>query len=214
MHGQRPAIPWPPSRPCSRRAKRVIFVFMQGGPSQVDSFDYKPELIARDGQGIDFTGVRFDTFGKESKRKLMKPLWKFAQYGQSGRWVSDLFPHIAGCVDDLCVLHGVHTEGIAHGPATLFLHTGATNLIRPSMGAWINYGLGTENENLPGFVTIGPSQTKGGPRNFGNAFLPAVYQGTASAERRTRSRNAALPICKTRNSPGNGNNSGMPICGV
>jgi hypothetical protein len=108
----------------------------------------------------------------------MKPLWEFSQYGETGRWASDLFPHIAGHVDDLCFLHGLHTEGIAHGPATLFLHTGATNLIRPSIGSWITYGLGTENNNLPSFVTIGPSRTKGGPRNYGNAFLPAVYQGT------------------------------------
>jgi hypothetical protein len=161
------------------RAKRVIFLFMAGGPSHVDSFDYKPELIARDGQSIDFTGVRFDTFGKKSQRQLMKPLWDFAQRGQSGRWVSDLFPHIGRHVDDLCFIHSMHTEGVAHGPSTLFLHTGATNLVRPSMGAWVTYGLGTENENLPGFVTIMPSASKGGPRNYSNAFLPAAYQGTS-----------------------------------
>ena len=160
------------------RAKRVIFLFMGGGPSQVDTFDYKPELFARDGMDYDFTGVRFGTFGKESKRKLMKPLWSFRQYGECGRWVSDLFPNIAQHVDKLCFLHGMHTEGVAHGPATLFLHTGATNLIRPSMGSWITYGLGTENENLPAFVSIAPAATKGGPRNYGNAFLPAVYQGS------------------------------------
>ena len=161
------------------KAKRVIFVFMQGGPSHMDTFDYKPELLAADGQEIDFTGVRFGTFGKQSKRKLMKPMWDFAQHGNSGRWVSSLFPHIAKHVDDLCFLFGMHTEGVAHGPATLFMHTGSINLIRPSVGSWISYGLGTENENLPAFVSIGPSQTKGGPRNLGNAFLPAIHQGTA-----------------------------------
>jgi hypothetical protein len=90
-----------------------------------------------------------------------------------------LFPHTARHVDDLCLLHGLHTEGVAHGPSTLFLHCGAANFIRPSMGSWVTYGLGTENENLPGFVSISPSAGNGGPRNYGNAFLPAVYQGTA-----------------------------------
>ena len=161
------------------RAKRIIFVFMQGGPSQVDSFDYKPELFQRDGTGIDFTGVRTDTFGQVSQRPLMKPLWKFRKYGDCGQDVSELFPHIAQHVDDLCFLKGMHTEGVAHGPSTLFLHTGATNLVRPSFGSWLMYGLGTENQNLPGFVQLQPSDTKGGPRNYSNAFLPAVYQGTA-----------------------------------
>ncbi len=96
-----------------------------------------------------------------------------------GQHVSELFPHIARHVDDLCFLKGMHTDGVAHGPATLFLHTGSINLVRPSVGSWVLYGLGTENENLPGFVTIQPSMGNGGPRNFGNAFLPAQYQGTA-----------------------------------
>lgn len=161
------------------RAKRVIFIFMQGGPSHVDSLDYKPELVKSDGKEIDFTGVRFGTFGSQSKRKLLKPLWKFQQYGESGRWVSELFPEMAKHVDKLCMIHSMHTEGVAHGPSTLFLHTGATNLVRPSMGSWITYGLGTANQNIPGFVTINPSASKGGPRNYSNAFLPTVFQGTA-----------------------------------
>ena len=161
------------------RAKRIIFIFMQGGPSHVDSFDHKPDLINSAGKSIDFTGVRFGTFGKVSQRNLMPPLWRFRQYGQCGQHVSELFPHIANHVDDLCFLKGMHTEGVAHGPSTLFLHTGATNLVRPSMGAWLMYGLGTENQNLPGFVQLQPSDTKGGPRNYSSAFLPSVYQGTA-----------------------------------
>lgn len=161
------------------RAKRIIFVFMQGGPSHVDSFDHKPELIAKDGQSIDFTGVRFGDFGQTTKQKLMKPLWRFQQYGQTGKHVSDLFPLIGQHVDDLCFLHGMHTEGVAHGPATLFLHTGATTQVRPSMGSWILYGLGTENQSLPGFVSLQPSDANGGPRNYSNAFLPAVCQGTS-----------------------------------
>ncbi|MCA9060954.1 MAG: DUF1501 domain-containing protein [Planctomycetaceae bacterium] len=161
------------------RAKRIIFIFMQGGPSHVDTFDYKPELISRDGTSIDFTGVRFGDFGKVTQQKLMKPLWSFSQHGECGQQVSELFPHIAKHVDELCFLHGMHTEGVAHGPATLFLHTGATNLVRPSFGSWLMYGLGTENQDLPGFVSLQPSDTKGGPRNYSNAFLPSVYQGTA-----------------------------------
>ena len=162
-----------------QRAKRVIFLFMAGGPSHVDSFDYKPELIRQHDRDIDFVGVRTGTFGKQSKRRLMKPLWKFSRHGQSGRYVSTLFPNIAQHVDDLCFIHSMHTEGVAHGPSTLFLHTGATNLVRPSMGSWISYGLGTENTNLPAFISIAPAASKGGPRNYGNAFLPALHQGTA-----------------------------------
>lgn len=157
------------------KAKRVIFIFMQGGPSQVDSFDPKPKLDQYDGKKIDFHVARTREVTPE---KVMKSPWGFKQYGECGQWVSDLFPEQAKLVDDLCVIRSMHTEGVAHGPATLFLHTGATNLIRPSVGAWVMYGMGTENQNLPGFVTINPPMSKGGPRNYSNAFLPAVYQGT------------------------------------
>ena len=161
------------------RAKRVIFIFMAGGPSHVDTYDYKPELIRNHDRDYDFTGVRFGTFGKKSKRKLMKPLWGFKQYGQCSQHVSDLFPYTAQMVDDLCFIKSMQTEGVAHGPSTLFMHTGATNLMRPSMGSWVTYGLGTENQNLPGFVVLQPSASKGGPRNYSSAFLPAIHQGTA-----------------------------------
>src|SRR5690606_23958399 len=146
-----------------------IFVFMQGGPSHVDTFDPKPILTRDDGKAVDFLNARSR---KVQKHNLLKSPWSFQQYGQSGRWVSDLFPHMARHVDDFCLIRSMHTEGVAHGPATLFLHTGATNLVRPSVGAWVNYGLGTENRNLPGFVTINPSAANGGPRNYSNSFLP------------------------------------------
>jgi len=175
------------------RARRVIFIFMQGGPSHVDSFDHKPKLIRSDGRSIDFKGVRFGTFGKMSQRTLMKPLWRFRQYGDCGQYVSELFPCIGEHVDDLCFLHGMHTEGVAHGPATLFLHTGATNLLRPSLGAWLTYGLGTENQDLPGFITLQPSNMNGGPRNYSNAFLPDVYQGTAIGRSNTPSSQVTIP---------------------
>lgn len=157
------------------RAKRVIFIFLQGGPSQVDTYDYKPELFRADQREVGFYVPRTRV---EEQRTVMKPMWDFQQYGESGRWSSSLFPEVARHIDDLCFIHSMHTEGVAHGPATLFLHTGATNLVRPSMGAWISYGLGSENENLPAFVTVNPPANKGGPRNYANAFLPAFHQGT------------------------------------
>ncbi len=161
------------------RAKRIIFLFMQGGVSQVDSYDYKPRLLRDDQKVIDIADARaIAKTGKGSPQRLKKPLWDFAQHGETGRWASNLFPNINRHVDDLCFLHGMHTEGVAHGPATLFLHTGTTSFIRPSMGSWVMYGLGAENENLPGFVTLSPSLGNGGPRNYGNAFLPAIFQGT------------------------------------
>lgn len=162
------------------RIKRVIFLFMQGGPSHVDSFDYKPILEKRDGEMLEFDDARvLAKTRKIQKQRVYKNLWPFKQYGQCGQHVSELFPHIAQHVDDLCFLKGMHTEGVAHGPSTLFLHTGSINLVRPSVGSWVLYGLGCENQNIPGFMTIQPSMGNGGPRNFSNAFLPAVYQGTA-----------------------------------
>src|SRR5262249_51956408 len=113
------------------RAKRVIFLFMQGGVSQVDSFDYKPHLLPDDGKTLSFEDARIlaNTGVRASSQRVMKPLWKFAQRGESGRWASDLFPEISGRVDDLCFIHSMHTEGVAHGPATLFLHCGSSNSI-------------------------------------------------------------------------------------
>lgn len=167
------------SPPQFASTKRVIFIFMQGGPSQVDTFDYKPKLEQRHHEKIQFRDARKMARGSSSgEETIMKSLWKFRPYGETGHYVSDLFPQIAQHVDDLCFVHSMHTNGVAHGPSTLFLHTGALNSIRPSMGSWISYGLGTENNNLPGFVTIAPSSGNGGPRNYANAFLPACYQGT------------------------------------
>ncbi|MFN4258742.1 MAG: DUF1501 domain-containing protein [Gemmataceae bacterium] len=159
------------------RAKRIIFVFMHGGPSHVDIFDYKPRLQKEDGKDLPFEPAKLVSGG--TGRKLMASPWKFAQHGESGAWVSSLFPEVAKHVDDLCFLKGLHTEGQSHGQAVLQLHTGAQNLTRPSMGSWVVYGLGTENQDLPGFVTICPTRGHGGVQNYGNAFLPAVYQGTS-----------------------------------
>lgn len=162
------------------RAKRVIFLFMAGGVSHVDSFDHKPKLYREDGRMIDFDDARtVAKTGMGAAQRVMKPLWEFKQRGESGRRASDLFPHMASMVDDLTFIHSMHTEGVAHGPATIFLHTGSTSFVRPSMGSWITYGLGTENDNLPAFVSLSPSMGNGGPRNYGTAFLPPVFQGTA-----------------------------------
>lgn len=161
-------------------AKRVIFIFLQGAPSHVDIFDYKPSLEKYDGQKLDFKDSRkMANTGMTGQETVMKPFWKFRQYGESGHWVSDLFPNVAQRVDDICFIHSMHTNGVAHGPGTLFLHTGSTNFIMPSIGSWITYGLGSENENLPSFITISPTSGNGGPRNYSNAFLPARYQGTS-----------------------------------
>lgn len=155
------------------RAKRVIFLFMHGGPSHIDTFDYKP-LLARDGgKPLPFPKPRVE-FSKTGN--LLSSPWKFKQHGQSGAWVSELFPHVAECVDDLTFVKSMHGSNEAHGGALLKIHTGADNFVRPSMGAWVSYGLGTENENLPSFITINPTLAHGGVRNFGSAFLPPVHQ--------------------------------------
>lgn len=175
------------------RAKRIIFIFMQGGPSQVDTFDYKPALEKHDGEAREFDDARTLAKTKQIKKhNVFRSKWKFRQYGQGGQHVSELFPHIAQHVDDLCFLKGMHTDGVAHGPSTLFLHTGSINLVRPSIGSWVTYGLGSENRNLPGFVTIQPSAGNGGPRNYSNAFLPAAYQGTAVGRAGTSAKDARI----------------------
>lgn len=162
------------------KAKRIIFLFMQGGVSQVDSFDYKPLLEKRDGEMAAFDDAReFANRGAlGTQQRIMKSPWKFKQYGDSGRYVSELFPNMAKHVDRMAFIHSMHTEGVAHGPATLFMHCGSQNTIRPSMGSWVHFGLGTENENLPGFISIAPSIGNGGARNYGSAFLPSKFQGT------------------------------------
>jgi hypothetical protein len=177
--GTNPLAPKPPHFP--PRAKRVIFLFMQGGVSHVDSYDYKPRLEQDDGKQLKFDDARViaNTGMRGSSQRVMKSPWKFAKYGECGRWASDLFPEVNRHVDDLCFIHSLHTEGVAHGPATLFLHCGSTNFVRPSVGSWVLYGLGSESANLPGFISIAPSAGNGGPRNYGNAFLPAIYQGMA-----------------------------------
>jgi hypothetical protein len=152
------------------RAKHVIFLCMEGAPSHVDTFDYKPKLTEDNGKSM--RGAR--GFGG----RLLASPWKFNQHGEGGLWISELFPELARQADELCLLRGMYTDVPAHSQAFLQMHTGLFQFKRPSMGAWTFYGLGTENENLPGFVTVNPPFQNGGPANYGSAFLPAVYQGT------------------------------------
>lgn len=173
----------------SPRAKRVIFLFMKGGPSHIDTFDYKPALQRDDGKPLPFAKPRV-TFAATGN--LLASPWKFQKYGESGILVSELFPHVAQCVDDLCILNSCHGTNPAHGGALLKLHTGSDNFVRPSMGAWITYGLGTENQNLPGFITICPTLAHGGVNNWGAAFLPAPFQGTPIGNASVPSREAKV----------------------
>ena len=165
----------PPLPHFEPRARRVIFLFMKGGPSHVDTFDPKPLLQRDDGKPLPFEKPRVQF---ASTSNLLRSPWTFRQYGQSGLPVSQLFPHVSECVDDICMIHSVHGTNAAHGGALLKLHTGSDNFVRPSMGAWVTYGLGTENQDLPGFITICPTLAHGGVKNWGSAFLPANYQGT------------------------------------
>jgi hypothetical protein len=157
------------------RAKRIVFLFMKGGPSHVDTFDPKP-LLDRDHLKPPPFELPAVTFAKQGH--LLKSPWKFRQYGESGLPVSDLFPRVARHIDDLCILRSVHGTNPAHGGAVLKLHTGSDQFVRPSLGAWVSYGLGSENQNLPGFITICPTLAHGGMNNWGAAFLPARCQGT------------------------------------
>jgi Protein of unknown function (DUF1501) len=153
------------------RAKRVIFLFMPGGPSQVDTFDPKPRL-SRD------NGKPSPKLYLGQKRNLLASPWKFRKYGQSGLDVSELFPHVATCVDQLCFLRGMVADDVNHPGGCLQMNTGERVATRPSLGAWVTYGLGTENQNLPGFIAIGPGPLIEGGRQYGAAFLPAAHQGT------------------------------------
>ena len=150
------------------KAKRIIFLFMSGSMSQLDTFEYKPRV--------------FKEHGKEGPGggTVTASKFKFAQHGQTGTWISSLYPNVAQHVDKLCFLRGLHTDTPAHPQAVIQLHTGTAlaSLVRPSMGAWLLYGLGTENQDLPGYITINPPEAVGGATNYGSAFLPAHFQGT------------------------------------
>ncbi len=166
------------------KAKSVIYLFMAGGPSQFELFDFKPSLQKYSNQAVPdslIAGKRFafmDSFTKE-KPKLLGTSRTFKQYGRGGAWVSDLLPHIAGISDGVTFLKGVSTENFNHGPAKCFVNTGSTRFGRPSMGSWITYGIGSESSDLPGFVVLqsGPRAPRGGAALWSSGFLPTSYQG-------------------------------------
>ena len=160
------------------KAKSVIFLFMYGGPSHVDTFDYKPKLYKLDGKT-----VKVKTFGRGGKKnegRVVGPKWKFKQYGQCGHWVSDLFPHLATCVDDIAMIHSMYADSPIHGSAMLMMNSGRILSGHPCLGSWVTYGLGSENANLPGFVVM--LDKSGGPisgaQNWSSGYMPASYQGT------------------------------------
>ncbi len=155
------------------KAKRLIFLFMNGGPSHVDTFDPKPELKARAGQEPPETAT-----GRKVSGKLMPSPFTFQQYGQSGIAMSELYPELATCADDLCVVRSLYTDNPNHEPSLLMMNSGNMQPIRPSLGSWLVYGLGTENQNLPGYVVLCPGKPVVGPQLWSNSFLPGIYQGT------------------------------------
>jgi hypothetical protein len=172
------ADPMEPKKPhFEPRAKRVIFMFMHGGPSHIDTFDPKPLLTRDHGKPLPFK--RPLTFAEGDTGNLLKSPWQFRQHGKSGIPVSELFPNVAQHVDDMCILRSVVGDSVAHGGAVLQLHTGSNTFTRPSVGSWVIYGLGTENRNLPAFLTLKPGLSHGGAKNWSSGFLPAAYQGTA-----------------------------------
>jgi hypothetical protein len=160
------------------KAKSVIFLFMYGGPSHVDTFDYKPKLYPLDGKTIQVK--TFGRGGKKNEGRVVGPKWKFRQYGQCGKWVSDLFPQLARCVDDIAFLHSMTADSPIHGSAMLQMNTGRILSGSPCLGSWVNYGLGSVNQNLPGFVVM--LDPTGGPisgaKNWSSGYMPATYQGT------------------------------------
>jgi len=186
-----PLAPRAPHFPA--KAKRVIFLFMHGGPSQVDTFDYKPKLTADDGKPLPFPKPRVVS---SETGNLLKSPFAFKQHGQSGAWVSELFPHIATRVDDLCFIKSMHGSNSRHGGALLELHTGSDTFVRPAIGSWVAYGLGTENRDLPGFITICPTLTHGGVNNYSSAFLPAIYQATPLGNAGTSSDQVGVPFVR------------------
>jgi hypothetical protein len=177
------------------QATSVIFLFMEGGPSAMDTFDPKPELNKLAGKPLPASFKPIILAMGEKNPPLMASKRKWAQYGDGGLWVSDWYPHVAQCSDDLCVVRSCISDGINHSGGVCQMNTGSTIGGRPSLGSWVSYGLGTENQNLPGFVVLedNPGMVINGPRNWGAGFMPAVYQGTALQNGPEPIRNLATP---------------------
>jgi hypothetical protein len=181
LAGQTPATLTDPLAPkpthFPARAKRVIFIFSTGGASHVDTFDHKPKLYEADGKTV-AVGSPDSAKRGAGAQFIKRPNWEFKAYGRSGTMVSDLFPCLGRCADDLCVVNSVHGDSGGHDKATMGMHTGSFNFARPSIGAWVSYGLGTENQNLPSFVVLAPKPPYTGAQAWGSDFLPGCHQGT------------------------------------
>ncbi len=175
------------------RAKRIIMLFMFGGPSHIDTFDPKPLLNRDSGKPLPFAKPRIISFPRRGGDLIGSP-FEFKQHGQSGAYVSELFPHVAGIVDDLAIVRSMHCTNPRHGGAVLEWHTGSDTFIRPAMGSWLTYGLGSENQNLPGYITICQALAEGGANNFGSAFLPAAHQGTPLGYGNVKAKEASFPF--------------------
>src|SRR5688572_21334334 len=187
-----PLNPYAPRAPhFAPKAKSVIFLFMVGGPSHVDTFDYKSELQRLDGKPVPDSikqavkATRFANVFHGCKEELMGSPFKFSQHGQSGMWVSELYPHVARHVDDLCFIHSLQADSNNHAPASYQMHTGDVRPGKASLGSWITYGLGTENQDLPGYVMLFEAGPLGGAANYSNGFLPAAFQPTRLRDRGT-----------------------------
>ncbi|MDQ3440787.1 MAG: DUF1501 domain-containing protein, partial [Planctomycetota bacterium] len=182
--GRQMAMPGLPARHHAAKAKNVIYLFMAGGPSQLETFEYKPKLIELNGKPIPeslIAGKRFAFMDSSFKDKstLLGTRRAFARHGKHAAWVSELFPHQAKIVDDIAIVKTVATDVFNHAPAKLFMNTGSSQFGRPSMGSWVTYGIGSEAKDLPGFVVLqsGGRGPRGGAVNWGSGFLPTVHQG-------------------------------------
>jgi hypothetical protein len=189
------ANPLAPKAPhFAAKVKRVIVLFMFGGPSHLDSFDPKPLLSRDSGKALPAEKrPRVLSFPNRMGNLVGSP-FKFTQHGESGAWISSLFPEIARRADDLCLINSMHCSNSRHGGAVLEWHTGTDTFVRPSMGSWVTYGLGSENQNFPGYVTICQDLAQGGANNFGAGFLPAAYQGTSLGYAGLRPQEAKIPF--------------------
>ena len=172
------------------RAKNIIFLFMSGGPSHVDLFDPKPRLIAESGRPLPFEKPKLE---RTKTGNLLGSPWRFARHGASGMEISELLPHLATCADDLCMVRSMVADNINHNGACLQMNTGEQSFSRPSLGSWLLYGLGSENQNLPGFVVLSPAQPAQGAPLWSSSFLPAAYQGTLVSNLDTPIANLANP---------------------
>jgi hypothetical protein len=191
-----PLAPKPPHH--AARAKSVIFLFMYGGPSHVDTFDYKPKLFELDGKTIDVK--TFGRGGHKNQGRVVGPKWQFKPHGQCGKYISDLFPHLATCVDDIAFLHSMYAESPIHGSAMFMMNSGRILSGHPALGSWVTYGLGSVNDNFPGFVVMldktgGPIS---GPKNWSSGYMPAAYQATVIRADGVPIHNLDLPPGMTR----------------